>query len=108
MGYKDWTAIMAAKKSRVSKVEAAVPSSVSFKGVKYTVQETRGGKIKITNPKTGANIKLPKGTGITARDIKFLNAGEAIEAKKITSTQGTRVVKFRGGGTGGMFGIKNR
>jgi hypothetical protein len=94
---------MPAKRPKVSTVPSAVPAYINYKGTKYTVQESRGGKIKITNPKTGANIKLPKGTGITDRDIKFLNASEAIGAKKGKSTEGTRVVKFRGGGAGGAF-----
>jgi len=101
------------KGSKASSVPSAVPAYVNYKGTKYTVKEARGGKIKITNPETGANIKLPKGTGITAQDIKFLNAAQAIGSKKTTSTRGNRVTTFKpgrggGAGLGGMFGVKNR
>ena len=73
------------EKAKPVKVKYATPSSVKTKEGKYTVKETKTGRIKVTNPK-GKTITLPKG-------------------KSVQEIMGTR----RGGaGLGGMFGIKNR
>ena len=86
-----------AKSLRVSSVESATPSSVNFGGVKYTVKEVRGNKWKITDPKTKSSITIPKGTGITAQDIKFMKASQVIKVPKMKRTEGTRITTFKRG-----------
>jgi hypothetical protein len=71
------------KKTKQKPAKAATPSFIKTREGKFTVTETKTGKIKVTNPQ-GKTVTVPKGTNIN------------------------KIAARGGAGLGGMFNTKNR
>ena len=109
---------MAAKKPKSKGASVAktakqqvMPSYIKTnRGVKYEVKTTPTGKIKITTP-TGNTAIFPKGTSIGKISADLQSGANMFTKGSITDKAKAKIVpagRGRGGGIGGMFGVKNR